>query len=147
MTCSARHFLIVSYLIGHLVISAIQCISILYYRMEIYINDPLTKQATDKISLSRKSACQRASLDIFFAIISTKTPDLSFNVWVGTYEYDTFLGFFVAPVHSMRFPFYIILMTWDYKQLTRYRQNTHIEIIYSMRARTIYAFLHFKPAI
>ena len=44
-----------------------------------------------------------------------------------------FLGYFVTSVHSLQFPFYILLMTWHYKRLTSYRQNTHIEIIYSMR--------------
>ena len=29
----------------------------------------------------------------------------------------------------------ILLITWHYKRLTSYRQNTYIEIIYSMRAR------------
>ena len=46
-----------------------------------------------------------------------------------------FLGYFVTSVHSMQFSFYILLMTWHYKRLTSYRQNIHIEIIYSMRAR------------
>ena len=40
-----------------------------------------------------------------------------------------------------------VLMTWHYKRLTQATDKTHIEIIYSMRARKIYAFLHFKPAI
>ena len=62
-----------------------------------------------------------------------------------------FLGYFVTSVHSLQFPFYILLMTWHYKRLTSYQQNIHIEIIYSMRASRAseenYAFLHFKPAI
>ena len=37
-----------------------------------------------------------------------------------------FLGYFVSSVHSMQFPFYILLMTWHYKRLTSYRHNTHI---------------------
>ena len=45
-----------------------------------------------------------------------------------------FLGYYVTSVHSLQFLCYILLMTWHYKRLTSYQQNTHIEIIYSVRA-------------
>ena len=67
---------------------------------------------------------------IFFCIHKYPITPISFNVWVGTYEwYDMFLGYFVTSVHSMQFPFYMLLMTWHYERLTSHRQNIHVEII------------------
>ena len=83
LTYSARHFLIVNYLIGHFFKSAIQCICILYIPHG-NINDSLTDKLLTK-DQSRKSACQRASLENV-RIHKYPTPGISFNVWVGTYE-------------------------------------------------------------
>ena len=86
---STTFLIIVSFLIGHLVISAIHGICILYYRMEIqtthslHYDKFLTKDHYGK-NLRVSEQAERASLEIF-AFISTKTP-ISFNVLVGTYE-------------------------------------------------------------
>ena len=103
-------------------------------------------QATDKRSISRKSTSQRASraseLGNFSHENSYIFQCLSWYlklIWHVS-RFNTLLHLFI----QCSFPF-----THDmyYKRLTSYRHNTHIEIIYSMRARKIYALLHFKPAI
>ena len=45
-----------------------------------------------------------------------------------------FVCYYVTSAHSVQFPFYILLMTWHYKRLTNYRQQTHIDIITILRA-------------
>ena len=69
LTCSARHFLIVElrYLIGHFVISAIQCICIILPHGNI--NDSLTDKLLTKYqcgeNLRVSERAERASLEIF----------------------------------------------------------------------------------
>ena len=114
----------------------------------------INNSLTDKRSISRKSTCQRASRSSELGNYShLQVPKL---LYLSMFELVIYLRIILWHVsrllcyiyiHSLQFPFYILLMTWHYKRLTSYQQNTHIEIIYSMRARKIYAFLHFKPAI
>ena len=102
------------------------------------IND---SQAT---STSRKSTCASEQNEwawTIFAFIRSDTP-ISFNVWVGTYEFClhnmTCLSVtLLQAVHSVQFPFYILLMTWHYTRFTNYRQITHIKIIIYMKLKLL----------
>ena len=94
--------------------------------------------------------CQRASeLGNFSHLYKVpKLQYLSMFELVLTNNMTRFsVTYFVTSVHSLQFPFYILLMTWHYKRITSYRQNTHIEIIYSVRARKIYENFEFLDEI
>ena len=89
-------------------------------------------QATDKRSISRKYARSKRAWK-FFAFISTKN----------SYIFQCLSWYLRIIWHVSRLLCYICAFnayyywhgTIHYKRLTSYRQNTHIEIIYSMRAR------------
>ena len=121
--------LIVSYLIGHFVISAnsMQVVFFIIHTARKY-KRLTSNQLTMNIEKIFK-VCERASLEISHLCV----PKLLFFLCLSWYLRILSACLSVTLLHNVRIFCAVslrMLMTWHYKRLTNCRQHAHIEIIY-----------------